>query len=104
MHSQMGRLNTLLGILELAAHDSFLLQYFSLTLDTDSIFGHVLGKAPIELGGLPQNYFYLVSKFAKVIFTTAPVDILPDIEIAQCMRLELLICIQEHREHWFVVL
>ena len=49
------------------------------------------------LGNLQQNYFYLASKFAKIALKMPPKSIPPRIEIAQCIRMQLLIALREHQ-------
>ena len=84
------------SLLRLAYHDTHLLTFCVGAVDVDSTCNY-LDSESNALGNLQQNYFYLTSKFARTVLTMPPGVIPPRIEIAQCIRMQLLITIREHQ-------
>ena len=93
----MKRAESISLLLKLAAHDSDLLGFCVKALDLDDLCDDLQRSEQDSLGSLPQNYFYLMSKLARIILRKGRNFTPPQLEVAQRLRVQILIGFQEHR-------
>ena len=93
----MERVESITLLLQLASHDSDLLGFCVAVLELEDLCDdlEVLGK--ISTRGLSQNYFYLMSRFARVLLTKANDHPPLRIEVAQRLRIQIIIGLKEHQ-------
>ena len=93
----MARAVALSSLLKLASHDSHLLGFFTETVALERLNDNLQISGRASLGSLPEDYFYLISRFATIVLAKPRMPNPQVIEVAQNLRIQLIIGIQENR-------
>ena len=95
----MERVESITLLLQLASHDSDLLGFCVAVLELEDLCDDLQVLGQNSVGGLSQDYFYLLSKFARVLLYHEKVDdpITPRTETAQRLRIQILIGLKEQQ-------